>query len=110
MPAIAGSARRSRVRTSPPIRASRPSGAGWIATLRAAGLPCGPINTIAEVVADPQVAARNMIVEVDDPQAGRVRLFGCPIKMSAFPDPHLRATAPTLDGDRARILAELDED
>jgi CoA:oxalate CoA-transferase len=84
--------------------------AAWITTLRAAGLPCGPINTIADVVADPQVAARNMIVEVDDPQAGTVRLFGCPIKMSAFADPPRRATAPTLDGDRARILAELDQD
>jgi CoA:oxalate CoA-transferase len=81
--------------------------AEWIATLRAAGLPCGPINTIADVVADPQVNARNMIVEVEDPQAGTVRLFGCPIKMSAFEDPPVRATAPVLDGDRARILAEL---
>jgi CoA:oxalate CoA-transferase len=86
--------------------AARPS-VEWIAILRAAGLPCGPINTIADVVADPQVAARNMIVEVDDPRAGRVRLFGCPIKMSAFDDPHERATAPALDGDRDRILAEL---
>ena len=77
------------------------------ATLRAAGLPCGPINTIADVVADPQVQARNMIVEVEDPQAGTVRVFGCPIKMSAFEDPPVRATARSLDGDRARILAEL---
>lgn len=80
----------------------------WIGLLRAGGVACGPINTIADVVDDPQVAARNMIVEVDDPDAGRVRLFGCPIKMSAFEDPHLRPTAPRLDGDRARILAELD--
>jgi CoA:oxalate CoA-transferase len=86
------------------------SSAEWIAILRAAGLPCGPINTIADVVADPQVAARNMIVEVEDPDAGTVRLFGCPIKMSAFADPHRRATAPRLDGDRARILAELAAD
>jgi CoA:oxalate CoA-transferase len=88
---------------------TRPSGE-WIEVLRAAGLPCGPINTIADVVDDPQVAARNMIVEVEDPQAGKVRLFGCPIKMSAFADPHLRATAPSVDGDRARILAELADD
>ncbi len=60
---------------------------------------------------DPQVAARNMIVEVEDPRAGTVKLFGCPIKMSAFDDPHVRATAPELDGDRERILKELaDED
>lgn len=82
-------------------------GAEWIALLRAAGLPCGPINTMADVARDPQVAARNMIVEVADPQAGTVRLSGCPIKMSAFADPHVRATAPALDGDRDRILAEL---
>jgi CoA:oxalate CoA-transferase len=88
------------------VLAARPT-VEWVETLRAAGLPCGPINTIADVVADPQVAARNMIVEVDDPRAGTVKLFGCPIKMSAFDDPHVRATAPAVDGDRARILAEL---
>jgi CoA:oxalate CoA-transferase len=88
--------------------AARP-GAEWLAMLRAAGLRCGPINTIEDVVNDPQVAARNMIVEVEDQKAGRVRLFGCPIKMSAFDDPHVRAPAPELDGDRERILAELAE-
>jgi CoA:oxalate CoA-transferase len=91
------------------VLAERPA-EEWLALLEAAGLPCGPINTIAEVVADPQVAARNMLVEVDDPVAGRVTLFGCPIKMSAFDDPHLRATAPELGGDRARILKELADD
>ena len=88
------------------VLATRPS-AAWLEILRAAGLPCGPINTIADVVADPQIAARNMIIQVDDPQAGPMRLFGCPIKMSAFEDPPVRATAPALDGDRARLLAEL---
>jgi len=81
--------------------------AEWVAILRAAGLPCGPINTIEDVVGDPQVAARNMLVEVDDPQAGQLRLFGCPIKMSAFEDPPRRAGAPALDADRERILQEL---
>ena len=84
--------------------------AEWLAILEAAGLACGPINTMAEVAADPQVAARNMLVEVDDPVAGRVTLFGCPIKMPAFEDPHLRATAPELDADRERILKELTDD
>jgi CoA:oxalate CoA-transferase len=84
--------------------------AEWLTVLRAAGLPCGPINAIEDVVNDPQVAARNMIVEVDDPQAGRVKLFGCPIKMSAFDDPHIRASAPDLDGDRQHILNELADD
>ncbi len=88
--------------------AGRPA-AQWLDLLRAAGIPCGPINTIADVVDDPQIAARNMIVEVDDQTAGTLKLFGCPIKMSAFDDPHVRATAPDLDADRARILKELDE-
>jgi CoA:oxalate CoA-transferase len=83
------------------------SGAEWLALFCEAGLPCGPINSIEDMVNDPQVAARNMVVEVDDPNAGRVKLFGCPIKMSAFDDPHERPTAPALDGNRAAILAEL---
>jgi CoA:oxalate CoA-transferase len=81
--------------------------AEWLAILREAGLPCGPINTIDDVVNDPQVAARNMIIEVEDAVAGRVKLFGCPIKMSAFDDPKVRPSAPDLDSDRARILEEL---
>ena len=85
------------------------TGAEWITILRAAGLPCGPINSIADVVQCPQVAARNMIVEVQDPTAGTVKVFGCPIKMSGFPDPRVRASAPDLDGDRAHILRELAE-
>lgn len=83
------------------------TGAEWLAILRAAGVPCGPINAIEDVVSDPQVAARNMIVEVDDPKAGTVKLFGCPIKMSGFEDPRVRAAAPELDADRERILREL---
>ena len=71
--------------------------------------PAGPSTRSPTWSNDPQVAARNMIVEVDDPRAGTVKVSGCPIKMSAFADPHVRATAPALDGDRARILAELDD-
>ena len=91
------------------VLVTRPA-AHWLECLRAAGVPCGPINQIADVVADPQVAARNMLPEVDDPVAGPVRLFGCPIKMSAFDDPRVRATAPALDADRDRILRELADD
>ena len=89
--------------------ASRPA-AEWLAVLREAGLPCGPINTMADVANDPQVAARNMIVEVDDPTAGTVRVFGCPIKMSAFADPRVRRSAPDLDQHREGILKELEID
>jgi CoA:oxalate CoA-transferase len=83
------------------------SSADWLARLGAAGVPCGPINDIAGIVNDPQIRARNMIVAIDDPDAGPLKLAGNPIKMSDFPDPASRPAAPALDGDRARILDEL---
>jgi CoA:oxalate CoA-transferase len=79
----------------------------WIAVLEDAGIPCGPINNVAQALAHPQVEARNMLVCVDDPVTGPLKLAGNPIKMSAFPDPPTRAPAPDLDADRARILREL---
>ena len=65
------------------------------------------MNDIAQVLADPQVAARNMLVSLEDPAAGRLQLAGNPIKLSGHPDPTTRPPAPGLDADRARILAEL---
>jgi len=79
----------------------------WAGVLEAAGVPCGPINTIDRALAHPQVAARNMLVTVDDPVTGPIRVAGNPLKIEGFPDPATRAPAPELDGDRARILAEL---
>jgi CoA:oxalate CoA-transferase len=81
--------------------------AHWVALLDAAGIPCGPINTIDQALAHPQVAARGMTVTVDDPVAGPFTVVGNPLKLSGFADPPTRAPAPELDGDRARLLAEL---
>ncbi len=75
--------------------------------LGAAGIPCGPINNIEEVVTDPHVLARNMLVRVDDPVAGQVRTTGCPIKVDGFADPDTRGPAPELDEHRQGILREL---
>ncbi len=83
------------------------STADWIEILSRAGIPCGPINTVMEAIAHPQVAARNMLVTVDDTVTGPLRLAGNPLKISGFPDPTTRSPAPELDGDRAAILAEL---
>lgn len=82
----------------------------WLADIDRAGVPCGPINTIADVVADPHVAARNMIIRAPDPEAGEVRMAGNPIKISGFADPTERAPAPELDADRASVLALLEAD
>jgi len=81
--------------------------AQWIAILEPAGIPCGPINNVAQALAHPQVAARNMLVTVEDKAAGTLRLAGNPLKFSAFADPPMRDPAPDLDGDRAAILREL---
>ena len=62
--------------------------AEWIAILEKAGVPCGPINNVAQALAHPQVAARNMVVTVDDPAAGPLRVAGNPLKFSAFADPN----------------------
>jgi CoA:oxalate CoA-transferase len=79
----------------------------WIAMLEAAGLPCGPVNNVAQAIAHPQVEARNMLIEVDDATTGPLKLVGYPMKLSAFDDPKTRAPAPDLDADRAKILREL---
>jgi CoA:oxalate CoA-transferase len=79
----------------------------WIAILEKAGIPCGPINNVKQALQHPQVAARNMLVEMVDPKVGPVRLAGNPMKISTLPDPSTRAPAPDLDGDRAAILQEL---
>lgn len=78
--------------------------AAWLALLEAEGIPCGPLNNVADVMEDPQVAARNMIVTAHDPDIGPLRMQGNPIKLSAHEDPATRAPAPNLDGDRAAIL------
>jgi len=81
--------------------------AEWLAALEAAGVPCGPINDVAEVMADPQVAARNMVIRVIDEGVGGISMPGNPIKLSGFEDPSSREPAPALDRDRERLLEEL---
>lgn len=86
---------------------SRPTGE-WLAALEADSIPCGPIQNIAQVLADPQVAVRNMIVTADDPDIGTLRMAGNPIKLSGFADPTTREPAPGLDANREALLRELE--
>jgi CoA:oxalate CoA-transferase len=79
--------------------------AHWIEVVSKAGVPCGPINNVEQAIAHPQVAARNMLVEVPDGSGGTLKLAGNPLKMSAFADPTSRRAAPDLDADRAAILS-----
>ena len=81
--------------------------AHWIEVLEKAGVPCGPVNNVAQALAHPQVAARNMLVSVEHPEAGTLRLAGNPMKFAGFADPPTRPAAPDLDADRHEILREL---
>lgn len=77
----------------------------WLALLEAHGIPSGPINDYAAVFADPQVRAREMIVDIDDPDAGRLRALGSPIKMSETP-PRPNRRAPQLGEHTHQVLRE----
>jgi crotonobetainyl-CoA:carnitine CoA-transferase CaiB-like acyl-CoA transferase len=57
----------------------------WLAALEAAKVPCGAINNLAEVFADPQVQARAMVDEWDHPLRPGLRLVANPAKLSATP-------------------------
>src|SRR5439155_8124391 len=61
------------------------SKAEWIAAFDAAGVPVGPVNDIGEALNHPQTRARNMVVELEHPQAGPTRALGCPVHFSATP-------------------------
>jgi len=67
-----------------PILKSRPK-ADWLAALEAAGVPCGAINRLDEVFADPQVQARGMVDHWAHPLAADLRLVASPLKLSATP-------------------------
>ena len=77
----------------------------WLAILEANDIPCGPINDYAQVLADPQVVARNMVVEVEHPTLGSLKTLGSPIKLSATP-PDVGRRAPLLGEHTDEILAE----
>jgi CoA:oxalate CoA-transferase len=86
---------------------SKKTTAEWLEMLDEAGIPASGINDIKTVMAHPQVAPRNMLVEVSDATTGTLKVAGNPIKVSGFPDLPSREAAPDLDRDRAKILAEL---
>lgn len=79
----------------------------WLEILSRASVPCGPIQNVGQVLDDPQVLARNMAIHLAEPGLEKFKVAGNPIKSSIFDDPVLRPAAPTLDGDRAALLAEL---
>jgi len=77
----------------------------WLAALEAAKVPCGAINNLAEVFADPQVVARGMTVPMPHPQSDALRLIASPMKLSGTPVQY-RRPPPMLGEHTDDILAE----
>jgi len=80
-----------------------------IGRLRAHAVPCGQVRTVAEALADPQLAARDMVVDLPHPQLGTVRLLGNPIKLSRSPAV-IHRPPPGLGEHTEEVLAELTSD
>ena len=76
------------------------------ATLAAAGIPFGPVASVADAVASSQVAAREMLVEVEHPTLGPLVVGGLPVKLGATPG-SVRKAPPTAGEDNDRIYGEL---
>jgi crotonobetainyl-CoA:carnitine CoA-transferase CaiB-like acyl-CoA transferase len=78
----------------------------WVDRLNAVGVPCGPVLDLAEVFEDPQVLAREMLVELDHPEVGTFKTTGLPIKLSRNPGRIERR--PPLHGEHSHeVLTEL---
>jgi crotonobetainyl-CoA:carnitine CoA-transferase CaiB-like acyl-CoA transferase len=84
---------------------ARPS-ADWIRDFEAAGVPVGPVNRIGDMLADPQVAAREMVVEVEHARAGTMKTLGLPLKFSATPG-RVERGAPTFGQHTREVLSGL---
>jgi crotonobetainyl-CoA:carnitine CoA-transferase CaiB-like acyl-CoA transferase len=78
----------------------------WLAALEGAGVPCGPINDLDQVFADPQVLHRRMQVRAPHAAAGEVAMVANPIKFSATPIAHDRAP-PLLGEHTGEVLREV---
>ncbi|MBC8057821.1 MAG: CoA transferase [Rhizobiales bacterium] len=78
----------------------------WLESLEAAKVPCGPINDLAEVFADPHVQQRGMTVQMPHPAAGTVNLVASPMKFSATPVQY-RRPPPLLGEHTGEVLLEL---
>ncbi len=78
----------------------------WVARLNDAGVPCGPVLDVGQVFSDPQVLAREMLVELPHPELGTFRTTGLPVKLSRTPGAIRRA--PPLHGEHSdEILLQL---
>ena len=77
----------------------------WLARLEAAGVPAGPVLSIGEMLNDPQVLARDMVVEVEHSRLGKMKTLGPPVKFSSTPG-RVQRGAPQLGQHTREVLKE----
>ena len=78
----------------------------WLSILESVGVPCGPINTIDQLFDDPQVQAREMVINVNHPSAGEIKMVASPLKIPTAPV-EVRFPPPMLGEHTEAILSEL---
>lgn len=78
----------------------------WLGLLESIGVPCGPINSIDQVLEDPQVKARQMVIDVPHPSAGSIRMVASPLKIPTSPAV-VRLPPPRLGEHTGQILQEI---
>ena len=83
----------------------RKSTAQWLQELTEAQIPCGPVNNIADVVADEHTKARGMIIDVPHPESGTVKMVNNPIRFSRT-QAHVTGAAPLHGGDTEEVLGK----
>jgi CoA:oxalate CoA-transferase len=99
-------ANRSRINAIVGGKLAHDTTARWVEVLNAAGVPCGPVNSVAAVFQDPQILAQEMVMDVDHPGYGLVRMLGFPIKFSERPC-RVRRPAPRLGEHTNEVLTDL---
>jgi len=83
--------------------------AHWVSVFEAQGVPVGPVNKTSDMVSDPQVKARDMVIEVEHPRAGRVKAIGHPVKFSET-RAEMKRPAPLLGQHTREVLKGLGYD
>lgn len=97
--------RREELRPLLVARLRSRTAADWIASFTEAGIPCGAVRDLAEVLSDPQIVERAMVVALDHPVAGAIRTLGVPVKLDDTPG-SVRTPPPTLGQHTEDILRE----
>ena len=86
------------------------SNAYWLAAMEKAAVPCGPINTIDKVFADPQVKHLGIATPIDHPKYGKQTVVGQPIHMSSYPQPEKLKHTPDCGEHTDEVLKSLGYD